>query len=339
MEKNQTIPGKVAQPGEIQKQFLDLKFGMFIHFGINTFYDTEISHGDLPLFNFDPPEVDTDQWCQTAWNAGMNYILFTAKNIDGFCNWPSQYSNYTISQTPYKQDILDKLVNSAVKLGLKIGFSYSLYDYYMSDNDTSPEFLRDLIINQIHELLTRYGPLVELWFDAFWMKQTYGWKGQEGYAASKKDFQRSWRMDGAFRWQWDYIYRSIKEIQPDCLVLLNSTRVFRGLPLLPVDARNAEKGENLEEDQSLWAWLGRQVYLPLQIETTLSQKGKGKFLDGNWYYHRNDNSVAKKWQVNSWRRNAEKIGANLVLNAGPGPNGKLREEDQKLLSKIRDWNK
>jgi hypothetical protein len=103
-----------------------------------------------------------------------------------------------------------------------------------------------------------------------------------------------------------------------------------------VDGRNAEKGIDLEDNRTIWEWLGRNVYLPLQIETTLSQKGEGKFTDGNWYWHRSDNSVAKKWQINSWKNRAEKMNANLLLNVGPSPSGKLRGEDEKILLKIRD---
>lgn len=329
-------PDQAIRPSKVQQEFLDLRFGMFVHYGINTFYDTEKSDGDLPLYNFDPPEVDTDEWCMTARNCGMKYILMAAKANDGFCNWPSDYSNYTVARTPYNKDILGKLVNSVEKYGLKIGFSYSLSDNYMKTSLKEDAAWEDFILSQVDELMTSYGSLIEIWFDGFWEKQDHGWKNEEGFAASQENFLAAWRMEGAYRWRWDYLYATLKSFQPHCLIFLNSTRAFHGLPLLPVDGRNAEKGVDIENNRTIWSWLGEKKYLPLQIETTLSQKGQGPFPDGNWYWHRSDNSVAKKWQINGWRNKAEKMNANLLLNVGPDPSGKLRSEDKKILLKIRE---
>jgi alpha-L-fucosidase len=322
-------------PSAIQQQFLDLKFGMFIHFGINTFHDSEISLGDLPLYNFNTSVVDTNHWCLTARNAGMKYIVMTAKSADGFCNWPSRYSNYTVAYTPYKRDILAELVDSALKYGLKVGFSYSLWDNHLFNDQLAEEIYDDFILNQVEELMTNYGPLVELWFDGFWHRQNHGWKAESGFAVSDEQFIKAWRMEGAYRWKWDYLYAVCKEIQPDCLIFNNPTRFFRGIPLLPVDGRAAEKGEDLEHNRNDWIWLGKEIFLPLQIETTLSQKGEGNFKDGNWFWHKADKSVAKKWKIRGWRKNAEKIGANLLLNVGPMDNGQLRPEDEKVLLRFQ----
>ena len=325
-----------VKPRSIHSAFMDLKFGMLVHFGINTFFNTETSDGKLPLHGFNPPEVDTDQWCLTARNCGMKYMVYSAKAIDGFCSWPSRFSDYNVSYTPYKDDILQKLVNSANKYGLRVGFTYSLWDNYIMQSDPEEKRYQEFILNQVEELLSDYGELIEIWFDSFWLRQSSGWKGEGGFASDQRHFIHSWRREGAFRWQWDRLYRLVKSIQPDCLVFNNSTRVFRGLPLHPVDGRNAEKGQDLEDDHAVWDWLGNKSFLPLQIETTLSVKGKGKFADGNWYYHQGDNSIAKRWQVNGWKRKAEKIKANLLLNVGPGPFGRLRPEDEKLLLKINE---
>jgi len=323
------------EPTEVQKQFLDLKFGMFVHFGINTFFGSEISSGDLPLYNFDTSIIDTNQWCMTARNAGMKYIVMTAKSVDGFCNWPSKFTNYSVENTPYRKDILSEMVDSASKYGLKVGFSYSLWDNHIFNDQIKEDAYNDFVLNQVQELLTDYGPLVELWFDGFWYRHNFGWKADSGFAVPQDQFINAWRREGAFRWKWDYIYAFCKSLQPDCLIFNNPTRLFRGLPLLPVDGRAAEKGEDLEKNQNIWNWLGNDIFLPLQIETTLSQKGDGAYSDGNWFWHKTDKSVAKKWKIRSWRKNAEKIGANLLLNVGPMSTGKLRPEDEKVLLRFK----
>ena len=321
-------------PSEAQKKFLNLKFGMFVHFGINTFNDVEKSMGDLPLYSFNPESVDTDQWCMTAKNAGMKYIVLTAKSIDGFCNWPSKYTNYSVQYTTFKTDILSELVNSAVKYGLKVGFSYSLWDNHIFNDELNDEIYNEYILNQLEELLTEYGPLVELWFDGFWHRQDFGWKGEDGFAVPSEQFIRNWRREGAFRWKWDYIYNFCKSLQSDCLIFNNPTRLFRGLPLFPVDGRAAEKGEDLEKNNNIWNWLGNDVFLPLQSKSPFHRKEKDLILMEIGTWHRSDKSIAKKWKIRSWRKNAEKLGANLVLNVGPMSNGRLRPEDEKVLLKF-----
>jgi len=323
-------------PDKVQKKFQELKFGMFVHFGLNTFYSNESSDGDLPLYNFNPEIIDTNQWCMTAKNAGMNYILINAKSSDGFCNWPSKYSNYTVDNTPFKTDILSELINSAEKYGLKTGFSYSLYDGHVFIDQMNEDIYNEYIVNQVTELLSEYGPLVEIWFDGFWHRQNHGWKAENGFAVPMPQFLNSWRNEGAYRWKWDYLYSIVKNLQPETMVFNNPTRLFRGLPLFPVDGRAAEKGEDLEVDQPIWNWLGEDVYLPLQIETTLSQKGKKPFYDGNWFWDHSDKSVAKKWKIRQWLKNAGKLNANLVLNVGPMANGKLRPEDEKVLLRFSE---
>ena len=158
-------------PSSAQKQFLDLKFGMFVHYGINTFHNLEVSQGDLPLQSFNTDSVDTDQWCMTARNSGMKYIIMTAKSVDGFCNWPSKYSNYTVQYTPFKTDILAELVNSASKYGLKVGFSYSLWDNHIFNKDLIDDVYNDYILNQVYELITEYGTLVEFWLDVLFHRK------------------------------------------------------------------------------------------------------------------------------------------------------------------------
>jgi hypothetical protein len=120
------------------------------------------------------------------------------------------------------------------------------------------------------------------------------------------------------------------------MVLNNTTTRFPGLPLFPCDARPGEKAQELGEDRKVWEYQGREVYLPLQIETTLSQKGpEGKFQSGSWFWHDWDHTVASQEQIRSWLKTAESLDAVLLLNAGPMANGKLRPEDYQALTSLR----
>ncbi len=334
-------------PSEIQKSWMELKFGMFIHFGINTYYDREWSDGSLDPYRVNPVKLDTDRWCQVAKSAGMNYILIVAKHHDGFCLWPSRHTDYTINRSLYNRDIIAAITNSVTKYGLKIGFYYSLWD--QRESFKTPEEWKSIeyIENQLQELLTNYGPVVEIWFDGFWARQQSGWERKdegtddeklsgEGLVSREEVFIHAWRMEGAYRWQIDHLYNVVKSLQSDCLVMNNSTGSYPGVPLFPVDIRNGEKYTNLSQDRKIWNWLGKDIYLPLQIETTLSTKGNQRFPTGNWYWHEWDHSVISKKEINSYLETAKKMNANLLLNAGPDHEGRLRKEDEEVLLSLKE---
>jgi len=149
-------------------------------------------------------------------------------------------------------------------------------------------------------------------------------------------FINAWRMEGAFRWQMDHLYQFIKSIQPNCLVMNNATTAYPGVPLHPVDIRSGEKYTNPNKnDVKVWDWLNGKVYLPLQIETTMSVKGNEQFKSGNWFWHEWDHSVASKETILNYLNVSRQMEANLLLNCGPMANGKMRPEDVDVLSNLK----
>jgi alpha-L-fucosidase len=335
------LPADTPLPTPAQRRWMDLKGGLFVHFGINTYYDKEWSDGTLSPVRFNPAQLDTDGWCRVAREAGLKYVVLVTKHHDGFCNWPSRYTDYSVKSSPYKKDVVQRLVDSARKHELAVGFYYSLWDRHEKSHDTDERKYVDFMKKQLEELLTGYGPLVELWFDGFWKKQQSGWTKKGGIegenvpvdarANRNEAFISAWRMEGAYRWQMDHLYGFIKELQPECLVMNNSTTAYPGVPLHPVDIRSGEKATKAVEDQKVWKWLGKDIYLPMQIETTLSQKGDKQFPSGNWFWHEWDHSVATTGQIRSWQDVATRMEANLLINVGPMASGQLRPEDEKVL--------
>ncbi len=333
------------KPSALQQSWMDLKFGMFIHFGINTYFDKEWSEGTLDPYHVNPVRLDTDQWCRLAKNAGMKYIVIVAKHHDGFCLWPSRFSDYTISRSQYNRDILAALAGSAAKAGLKLGFYYSLWDQHMNMHIQDEWEYIGFIKDQLQELLTNYGPVLEIWFDGFWRRQQSGWtklpepgEGEDVTLEQRRqrdeDFINAWRMEGAYRWQMDHLYNFIKSLQPDCLVMNNSTSSYPGVPLFPVDVRSGERFTDVEQDRKHWQWLGKETFLPLQIETTMSTKGNQRFPAGNWFWHEWDHSVLSAEEIRTYLAKADTIGANLLLNVGPDRKGLIRGEDIKVLSEL-----
>jgi alpha-L-fucosidase len=332
---NSGEPNFPVQPTADQQAWMQLKFGLFLHFGINTFYDLEWSDGTLDPIRYAPSELDTDQWCAAASAAGMKFVVLVTKHCDGFCNWPTRFTNYSVKKSSYRGDLVAAVARSAEKFGLKLGLYYSLWDCHEKSHDTDDRVYAEFMKNQLTELLTGYGSVVELWFDGMWKKQKTGWDGDE------TGFVNAWRSQGAPRWHWDEIYRHVKTLQPGCVVLNNSTTKFPGVPLWPVDARPGERATDQKAatgalDKKIWQWNGNQHYLPLQIETTLSKKGPpGQFENGSWFWHEWDNSVAEREEILSWLQSAEQEDAVLLLNAGPMASGKLRPVDWKTLTALR----
>jgi len=319
-----------AEPSNPQLAWMNLKFGLFLHFGINTFYDLEWSDGTLDPARYSPEAIDTDQWCAAAAAAGMKFVVLVTKHCDGFCNWPTKYTKYSTAATPFKRDLVEMVAHSAQKHDLKLGLYYSLWDRHEKTHDSDDEAYAQFMCQQLTELLTGYGPIAELWFDGMWKKQKAGW------TTGDDDFIHAWRTEGAPRWRWDRLYQHVKSLQPDCVVLNNSTTKFPGVPLWPVDARTGEKATTAASvGKTHWEWNGQKHYLPLQIETTLSKKGPpGQFEDGSWFWHEWDHSVASREEILGWLRSSEERDAVLLLNAGPMASGKLRPEDWEALTTL-----
>ena len=156
---------------EKKLEFLDWEYGMFFHFGIRSFFP---GHHDwdgkeMPAEAFNPKELDCEQWIKVAKEAGCKYAILTAKHHDGFALWPSEYSKYSVKNTPWKDgkgDVIREFVDACRKYDLKVGLYYSPAQWgtHAIPFSNAKEY-DDYFINQIGELLTNYGKIDYLWFD------------------------------------------------------------------------------------------------------------------------------------------------------------------------------
>ena len=138
-EGNVTKDGAEAQrlidvtPSERQLDFMEMEYYTFVHFGMNTFTGNEWGTGDENPKKFNPKKLDTDQWCEAVKASGSKGIMITAKHHDGFCLWPSEYTDHDIAASPYKDgkgDILAELTESCEKYGLEMGIYLSPWDMH-----------------------------------------------------------------------------------------------------------------------------------------------------------------------------------------------------------------
>lgn len=103
-------------------------YGMFIHFGLNTFNQVEWSDGTLPVSSYRPDRLDPDSWVKTAKEAGFKYVILITKHHDGFCLWDSKFTSYDVASSPVKTDVIAGVAKACKKYGIELGLYYSLWD-------------------------------------------------------------------------------------------------------------------------------------------------------------------------------------------------------------------
>src|SRR3984885_5970756 len=125
-------PQPSSKPSANQLAQIERKYGMFIHFGINTFYDQEWTDGSKPPASYRPDTVDADQWISTARQAGMKYVILVTKHVDVFCLWDSRYTDYDVASSGNKTNVVEAVAKACRKYGIRLGLYYSLWDRHQN---------------------------------------------------------------------------------------------------------------------------------------------------------------------------------------------------------------
>jgi alpha-L-fucosidase len=164
----------IAPPSAAQLAWQDLELGMFIHFGPNTWQEQEYDDRTTPLDAM-TPDIDTDQWVETAVGMGARYIVMVAKHVGGFCWWQTRTTEYSVRNTPWRNgrgDVMAELAQSCAARGMQLGVYLSPRDDSVGAGGSgrcatpaAQAAYDTLYRQQLTELLTRYGPIMELWLD------------------------------------------------------------------------------------------------------------------------------------------------------------------------------
>ena len=165
-------------PSKAQLDFMNTEFIAFIHFGMNTFCNTEWGTGREPEKYFKPADFSAKQWVSTVKTAKMRGIVLTCKYSDGFCLWPSKYTEHSVKNSPWKDgegDLVKELAEECNEQGIKFGIYLSPYD--MHEESFGTEKYNDFFVNQLTELCTGYGDIFCVWFERDNSgKQNYDWQ-------------------------------------------------------------------------------------------------------------------------------------------------------------------
>lgn len=290
------------------------RFGLFMHFGMNTFDDTELGDGNAPASLYAPTTIDAEGWVRTAREGGIDHLLLVCKHHDGFCLWPTTNTDYTVARSGNPTDVVRAVSDACRRQGVRFGVYYSLWDrrwdnlhqcgehtnwVYTPQQDA--EYL-SYMSQHLRELLSNYGEVVELWFDGAWAKPTE-------------------------QWPLDKVYDLIKRLQPSCQVGFNSTMLDSSqIRFFPSDFRLQDPYLPAYPDPKLGTWKGRSYYLPW--ETTLP-------VNQHWFWHADDAKLRSLDELETIYYRAVGQGNALVLNSPADRNGVMRADNAARLAELR----
>ncbi|HTN06579.1 alpha-L-fucosidase [Agriterribacter sp.] len=306
-----------ATDQKILDGFMDKRFGLFIHWGPVSLRGTEIgwSRGhEVPAKDYDnlykefnPVLFNAAAWVKAAKNAGVKYLTITAKHHDGFCLWPTAYSEYNIMHSPFKRDIVGELAKACKQQGIAFCIYFTILDWHDANypnhniaGDTIPDPKADMnkfvatMKNQLKELITNYHPYM-LWFDGNWEKP---WTKEYGVE----------------------IYEHVKKLDPNVII---NNRLGKGSHKV---MDSATVGDYATPEQYIGALNMKD---PWESCITICSQ---------WAWKPNDKMKSKKECIQTLVQTAAGNG-NLLFNVGAMPDGRIEYRQVIRLKEMGDWLK
>ncbi len=322
-------------PSKAQFRWQQLEITAFFHFGINTFTDREWGEGTESEKLFNPSSLDVDQWVRVAKESGIKQVIITAKHHDGFCLWPSKYTEHSVKNSPWKDgkgDVVKDLSVACKKYKIGFGVYLSPWDRNNKSYGDSPKY-NQYFVDQLTELLTNYGKVDEVWFD--------GACG-EGPNGKRQEYD------------WETYYKVIRKLQPEAVIAISGPDVrWVGTEsgygresewsVVPQSFRNADKVAAESQKTAEQAPLGDMV------KSDLGSREKIKNAQSLiWYPAETDVSIRPGWFYHAKEDNQVKspqklldiyyssVGRNsvLLLNIPPDRRGMIHEND---IRNMKEW--
>jgi alpha-L-fucosidase len=325
-------------PSPQQYSWQEREFIAFMHFGINTFTEHEWGEGKEDPSLFNPTDFNAEQWANVCKDASMKMIILTAKHHDGFCLWPSEYTEHSVKNSPWRKgkgDVVQEVSNACKKFGLKFGVYLSPWDRHEQTYGDSPIY-NEHFRNQLRELLTNYGEVSEVWFDGACgegpngKKQVYDWQSYYKVIRELQPNAVIFGMAPDVRWvgtesgygretEWSVIPYNIQNIEAIEKSNLDRSidNVFEPSNMMDSDLGSREKLKNAST----------LIWYPSETDVSIRP---------GWFYHENQDSLVKTPEelVDIYYSS---VGRNsvLLLNIPPDKRGRIHNNDIKSLMGMR----
>lgn len=339
-ESVNTVVRKAANvvPSARQLAWQKLEFIAFIHFGMNTFMDQEWGKGTEDPRVFNPSNLDARQWVRVIKDAGMKLVIVTAKHHDGFCLWPSRYTDHSVKSSPWREgkgDVVGDVAKACREMGLKFGVYLSPWDRHEKTYGDSPAY-NEYFLNQLRELLTDYGEVSEVWFDgangegANGKKQVYDWQAYYGLIRELQPKSVIAIMGPDVRWvgtESGYGRETEWSVVPD--VTTDLVSIAAASQQEQVDGAFIPRdlmGEDLGGREKL-ATASTLSWYPAETDVSIRP---------GWFYHATQDDLVKS-PAKLVDIYYSSVGRNsvLLLNIPPDKRGRITDHDIKSLAGMR----
>lgn len=311
---NTTVNQSILTPKKYVDDFMAKRFGMFIHWGPVALRGTEIGWSrnrevkqaeyDSLYKEFNPVLFNADSWVKAAKDAGMKYLTITAKHHDGFCLWPTKFTDYNIMNSPFKRDVVGELAKSCKKYGIKFCIYYTVLDWYdlrypvRNDGTKKIDPKGDMVKfvqymkDQLKELITNYDPYM-LWFDGNW--------------------EQPWTKEmGAD------VYTFIKKLSPSVVI---NNRLGKGT--------HKTMGPDIVGDYATPEQVVGKMNLDMPWESCIT-------ICNQWAWKPNDKMKSLQQCIQTLASTAGGNG-NLLFNVGPMMDGRIEKRQVDRLKEMGDW--
>jgi alpha-L-fucosidase len=331
--KSEVLPPSAVFPIPTQEQidWQEKELFAFVHFTVNTFTDKEWGYGDESPNIFNPVEFNPDQWAKVLKEAGFKGAILTAKHHDGFCLWPSKFTEHSVRNSIWEGgngDVVADFRDACNKYGLEFGIYLSPWDRNHAQYG-SPDYI-EYYQNQLNELINSYGPIFEIWFD--------GANGGDGYYGGAREMRK---IDDQVYYKWNETFKIVKDFNPKTII--------RG------DARNTlcdsrwcgnEKGyigetnwNMVNPDTLLVLGVNRikvlntgdengTVWMPAEVDVSIRP---------GWFYHEEEDSLVKTPdELFDIYLSSIGRGSPLLLNVAPDKRELIPDPD---VQSLLQWKK
>jgi len=313
-------------PTNRQLAWHELEMYAFVHFNMNTFTNMEWGMGSKSPELFNPTQLDCRQWAKICKEAGMKGIILTAKHHDGFCLWPSEYTEHSVKNSPWKDgngDVVRELFDACKEYGLKFGVYLSPWDRNHADYG-NPEYI-EYYRNQLKELLSNYGEIFEVWFD--------GANGGTGWYGGANENRK---IDNRTYYDWENTRKIVRDLQPNACMFSDAGPDVRWVGteegwaretnwcMLNKDSVAPGVVSNIE-----WLRAGQENgtdWVPAEVDVSIRP---------GWYYHAAEDSRVKTLpQLLDIYYNSVGRNASLLINFPVDQRGLIHEKDVEQIMNL-----